>query len=166
MRGANLADFDDPDKKVGRQRSEGRERAYDLGSILAGSSYIRQVKTKVVVWFDGACPLCRKEIAVMCGLDRKQAIDFVDIAGDGAIYCPIDRGQLLARFHAQEDGKILSGAAAFAAMWRVIPIFRSLGLLARIPAVLWVLERTYRIFLRHRPSCSGFWRPRSRFRWK
>ncbi len=85
-------------------------------------------------------------------LDKRNAIEFVDVAHDAPIDCPIDRGELLARFHAQEDGKVLSGAAAFAAMWRVIPILRPLGLLARIPAVLWLLERAYRIFLRHRPK--------------
>ncbi len=34
--------------------------------------------------------------------------------------CPINRAALLARFHAMEDGRLLSGAAAFAAMWRAI----------------------------------------------
>ena len=72
----------------------------------------------VLVWFDGACPLCRREIAWMRRLDRRNAIAFVDVsraaATDGA-GCPIDRSALLARFHALEDGRVLSGAAAFAA---------------------------------------------------
>lgn len=84
-------------------------------------------------------------------LDRAGAIRFVDVAEESAV-CPMDRGQLLARFHAEEDGRILSGAAAFAAMWRAIPLLRPLGLLARNRRVLAVLERAYVQFLRVRPG--------------
>ena len=58
---------------------------------------------------------------------------------------------LLARFHASEDGQLLSGAAAFAAMWRAIPLLRPIGLAARLPWVLALLERCYVRFLRFRP---------------
>ena len=60
--------------------------------------------------------------------------------------------ELFARFHAQESGVMLSGAAAFAAMWRAIPMLRPLGLAARNPWVLAGLERLYIVFLRHRPK--------------
>lgn len=110
---------------------------------------------QVTVWFDGQCPLCRREIAVMRRLDRRGAIAFVDVAGvdaaGGAISCPIDAATLLARFHAQEDGRMLSGAAAFAAMWRAIPLLRPLGLMARNRVILGVLERLYLVFLKVRP---------------
>lgn len=84
-------------------------------------------------------------------LDRRRSIQFTDVSRDGAIGCPIDRATLLARFHAREDGRVLSGAAAFAAMWRAIPVLRPLGLMARNRLVLAVLERAYVAFLRVRP---------------
>ena len=112
---------------------------------------------KVEVWFDGDCPLCRREIALMRRLDRRGAIRFQDVArGEGA--CPIDRAELLARFHAREDGRMLSGAAAFAAMWRAIPLLRPLGLLARNRRVLAVLERLYLVFLKVRPGLQRAFR--------
>ena len=37
-------------------------------------------------------------------------------------------------------------------MWRAVPGFRLLGLLARNRLVLWVLERLYRVFLVFRPA--------------
>lgn len=111
--------------------------------------------TSLTVWHDGACPLCAREIALMRRLDRRGAIRFVD-AADGDAACPIDRAELLARFHAQEDGVMLSGAAAFAAMWRAIPILRPLGLAARQPWVLALLERSYTRFLRARPRLQRF----------
>ena len=105
---------------------------------------------EVTVWYDSECPLCAREIALMKRLDRRRAIDFVDL--HGARDCPVDADELLRRFHAREQGRpVVSGAAAFAAMWRAIPLLRPLGMLAKIPPVLWLLEGAYRVFLRLRP---------------
>lgn len=116
--------------------------------------------TKLTVWFDGGCPLCLREIALMRRLDTRRAIDFIDVA-DGQTSCPIDRAQLLARFHAREDGEMRSGAAAFAAMWRVIPLLRPLGIVARNPLVLRSLEWLYLKFLRVRPRLQAMLARRS-----
>lgn len=112
---------------------------------------ISDAMSELIVWYDGACPLCRREIALMRRLDRGGAIHFVDVSDGAEAACPIDRSALLSRFHACEDGRLLSGGAAFAAMWRAIPLLRPFGLLARIPLVLAVLERAYCVFLRIRP---------------
>lgn len=82
-------------------------------------------------------------------LDWRGRIMFVDATGQAT--CPLDRAELLARFHAMEDGRLLSGAAAFAAMWRAIPVLRPIGLLARHRRVLDLLERGYLRFLKVRP---------------
>jgi len=107
--------------------------------------------SKLEVWFDGDCPLCRREIGLMRRLDRRGAIVFIDVA-DGSGSCPLDRSELLARFHAREEGRMLSGAAAFAAMWRATPLLRPLGLAARNGRVLAVLEALYVAFLKVRPA--------------
>lgn len=110
---------------------------------------------RLTVWFDGACPLCRREIALMRGLDRRGAIAFEDVSAPSGV-CPLDRATLLARFHAQEQGgEILSGAAAFAAMWRAIPWLAPLGHAARLPGALWLLERAYLWFLTVRPKLQA-----------
>lgn len=109
------------------------------------------------MWFDGGCPLCTREIALMRRLDRRGAIDFIDIAAPDSV-CPIDRGALLARFHAREQGAMLSGAAAFAAMWRAIPLLRPLGLIARNPVALRLLEALYIRFLTFRPRLQRLFR--------
>lgn len=106
--------------------------------------------TALTVWYDGGCPLCTREIALMRRLDRRGRIDFVDVSQD--VGCPIDRTALLARFHAREDGVMLSGAAAFAAMWRAIPLLRPIGLAARNRLILNALEWLYRRFLVVRPA--------------
>jgi predicted DCC family thiol-disulfide oxidoreductase YuxK len=108
------------------------------------------MSAQVTVWFDSSCPLCQREIALMRRLDSRGAINFID-AFDPQGNCPIDRAELLARFHAEEAGKLLSGAAAFAAMWRAIPVLRPLGLLAGWKPLTPVFEAAYRGFLRIRP---------------
>lgn len=105
----------------------------------------------MTVWHDGDCPLCRREIALMRRLDRRGAITFIDLRELGGDSCPVTLAAALARFHALEDGRLLSGAAAFAAMWRAIPLLRPLGLLARVPGFLHVLEWLYLRFLQVRP---------------
>ena len=109
-----------------------------------------QTSPEVTVWYDSDCPMCVREIRLMRKLDKRQAIDFVSIQGQTG--CPISTEELMKRFHAREHGEdIVSGAAAFAAMWRAIPVMRPLGLLARFRPVLWILERLYRGFLEIRP---------------
>ena len=106
---------------------------------------------QVTVWFDGTCPLCRREIALMRKLDRNSAITFEDVSDGSPANCPIDQSELLARFHARENEQIYSGAAAFAAMWRAIPLLRPLGLAARNQTVLSILNALYGQFLKYRP---------------
>ncbi|WP_234036258.1 DCC1-like thiol-disulfide oxidoreductase family protein [Porphyrobacter sp. YT40] len=84
-------------------------------------------------------------------LDRRGRITFIDVATGSDPSCPVDRAQLLARFHAEENGIIHDGAAAFAALWRAIPLLRPLGLAARNGTVLRLLEGAYVRFLRFRP---------------
>lgn len=90
-------------------------------------------------------------------LDWRKLIEFVDVA-DEETSCPIDRRKLLSRFHARENGVMLSGAAAFAAMWRAIPLLRPLGLLAQNRVILAMLEKLYLAFLRVRPSLQNLLR--------
>ncbi|VVT18849.1 thiol-disulfide oxidoreductase DCC family protein [Erythrobacter sp. EC-HK427] len=105
----------------------------------------------VTVWYDGACPLCRREFALMRRLDRRGAITFVDVSAGQPESCPVSQEELLARFHVRENGQILSGAAGFAAMWRAIPLLKPFGHLARLPVLSSLFEMLYRLFLRIRP---------------
>ena len=84
-------------------------------------------------------------------IDRSKALELVDLSRPGA--GPTDRAARLARLHAQSrGGPLVSGAAAFVAMWRVLPGLRLLALIASLPPCLWMLERGYLLFLRVRPS--------------
>ena len=110
----------------------------------------------LIVLYDGACPLCRREIAVYRDLQPLQPgspVCFADVSSE-AVPLPAGttREQLLARFHVQgRDGQLLSGAQAFLALWAALPGWRWLALAARLPGAPWLLERMYRLFLRWRP---------------
>ncbi len=110
----------------------------------------------LTVLYDGACPLCRREIGIYRGLQPLQSdspVCFADVS-DAALPLPpgTTREQLLARFHVRgRDGELLSGAQAFLALWAALPGWRWLALAGRLPGAAWVMERTYRLFLRWRP---------------
>jgi len=108
------------------------------------------VAEQVTVWYDSQCPLCLREVRLMQRLDKARRIRFVDAVNTPD--CPVDRHELLARFHAREgDAPVVSGAAAFAAMWRAIPALRPVGRAAQWPPLLWLLEKLYLGFLKVRP---------------
>ena len=59
----------------------------------------------------------------------------------------------MARFHVQtKEGAMLSGAAAFVALWLLYPSWRWLGKLGSLPGMQALLELLYRGFLRLRPG--------------
>jgi predicted DCC family thiol-disulfide oxidoreductase YuxK len=107
--------------------------------------------------------LCRREIAVYQSLTPlpDQALDparaplcFADVSDP---QCPLPpgttRAQLMARFHVRRaDGELLSGAAAFIALWATLPGWRWLARLGRVPGAAWLMERAYRGFLHLRPQ--------------
>ncbi|WP_426112912.1 thiol-disulfide oxidoreductase DCC family protein [Massilia sp. PWRC2] len=105
------------------------------------------------VFFDGSCPLCRREIGLYRRLVPTTPIAWVDVStGDAAPVAGRSCGELMARFHVRTaDGRMLSGAAAFVALWLLFPGWRWLGKLGSLPAMPFLLERLYRGFLYVRP---------------
>lgn len=110
----------------------------------------------LTVFYDGACPLCRREIATYRAL-RPVGVRWVNVAArDAPAACPMDRDALLARFHVRRgDGRMISGARAFILLWRHVPRLRWLGRIAGTPPIPALLEGGYRLFLRARPWIAG-----------
>ena len=107
-----------------------------------------------VVYFDGACPLCRREIAHYRGQEGSAAIVWIDAANcdSAALGADLARDAALARLHARRaDGSLVSGVAAFAMIWSRLPAYRWLAPLVSSRPVSNVLEVGYSTFLRLRP---------------
>ena len=106
------------------------------------------------VFFDGSCPLCRWEISLYQGAVPTSPIQWVDVSDtkQTAIEGCSCR-ELMARFHVQtKEGAMLSGAAAFVALWLLYPSWRWLGKLGSLPGMQALLELLYRGFLHLRPG--------------
>lgn len=115
---------------------------------------------EVTVFYDGACPLCSAEIGLYRAQDSAGALRLVDVSRPDTDLPPgVTQAAALARFHVMGgDGRVLSGAAAFVAVWQSLPRWRWLARLARVPGVLWVMERGYRLFLPLRPAIVAVYR--------
>ncbi len=109
----------------------------------------------LTVYYDGACPLCVKEIGFYRRQRGGERIDWVDVStGPQALTCDdLTCEVALKRFHARRaDGGLVDGAAAFGALWLELPAWRFLGRLATAPLLSNLFESLYRLFLIFRPS--------------
>jgi len=110
------------------------------------------------VYFDGACPVCRREIAHYQRQRGAEAIAWVDASScdQAELGSGLDRTAALNRLHVRQgDGSLASGSTAFVAIWRRLPAFAWLATLASLPPMPAVLDGGYWIFLRVR----RWWRP-------
>jgi hypothetical protein len=65
----------------------------------------------------------------------------------------------MARFHViQADGRALSGARAFVALWQRLPGWKMLAAVAKVPGALVAMEGAYRGFLVVRPAVQWVFR--------
>lgn len=114
---------------------------------------------ELTVMFDGACPLCRREIGLYQSLTPLENVAWLDVSKTTANLTPADQARYMARFHVrQRDGRLLSGAAAFVALWLTMPGWRWLGRFARLPGITPLLELAYRGFLHLRPTLQRWMR--------
>jgi len=105
------------------------------------------------VYYDGGCPVCSREVRFYQDRDGSNSFTWVDVArGDEAALGPgLSRNEALARLYVRRaDGRLVSGAAAFAEIWRGMPGLRWLGRLLAIPPFGAAAELGYRLFLRAR----------------
>lgn len=106
-----------------------------------------------VVFFDGGCPLCRREIGHYRRLDKRGRIQWVDIHAHPESLKPygVVWENAMQRFHLLDsNGHMLTGAYAFAAMWKRLPYYRLLAAIVAIPGMLFLLDKLYTAFSRWR----------------
>lgn len=110
----------------------------------------------LTVLFDGACPLCRREVGVyrsLTPINDGPPLQWLDVSQpQTALPAGATQATYLARFHVQRgDGQMLSGAKAFVALWAVLPGWRWLARLGALPGATSLLEFAYQGFLKVRP---------------
>jgi predicted DCC family thiol-disulfide oxidoreductase YuxK len=110
------------------------------------------------IFFDGECPLCRREIAMLSRLDRHGRLVLTDIAAPG--FDPRGTGRdldtLMGRIHARTlpSGEMLEGVEVFRRAYAAIGL-GPLVALSRARPIEALLERGYDWFARNRLRLTG-----------
>lgn len=111
----------------------------------------------IEVFYDGACPLCMREIRMLQGRDRRQRIRFVDIAADGfdAASVGLTWETLMDRIHGRlPDGTLVEGVEVFRRLYAAVG-FGPLVALTRLPGVAQLLDLAYHAFAKNRLRLTG-----------
>lgn len=112
---------------------------------------------EVEVFYDGECPLCMREIAMLRRLDRRARIRFTNIAD--ADFHPssvgLDRATLMAKIHGRlPNGKLIEGVEVFRRLYAAVG-FGWLVALTRVPGISHALDACYRWFAKNRLRLTG-----------
>lgn len=114
---------------------------------------------ELITFFDGGCPLCSREIAHYRKIDRAGRVRWVDITQEpnALAAAGLDLPTAMRRLHVQDpEGRMLSGVAAFVAIWRRLPRWHWLARLVSGLRLTGPLEWAYRRFAerRFRQRCA------------
>jgi predicted DCC family thiol-disulfide oxidoreductase YuxK len=111
--------------------------------------------SRIEVFHDGDCPVCRLEIAFYRRVDRTARIAWTDIVqlADHELPRGRTRADLLGRFHVRELGAARDsdwhvGVDAFARIWRELPGFRLFHWIFAVPGIRQLSQIAYLGFIR------------------
>ena len=111
----------------------------------------------LTVFFDGACPICDREIALMKRLDRRRQLEFCDFSAQeyDAVSSGFATEDLGAVIHARwADGSVITGVEVFRAMWEAVGL-GFLAKLSRLSLVEPLVLNAYAWFARNRLRLTG-----------
>lgn len=112
---------------------------------------------EIEAFFDGDCPLCAREIAMLRRWDRAGKIRFTDISAPD--FDPTNTGvsfeTLMARMHGRlPDGTLIEGVEVFRRLYSAVGFRRSVAL-SRWPIIRHTLDLAYTFFAKRRLSLTG-----------
>ena len=118
---------------------------------------IREKTWDVEVFYDGDCPLCKREIDFIRHRDDKGKIEFTDIADAkfDALQIGKTHAELMAQIHGRlSDGRIIVGPEVFRRLYGAIGFSRLVSF-SRMPLISQTIELAYRCFARYRLPLTG-----------
>jgi predicted DCC family thiol-disulfide oxidoreductase YuxK len=112
---------------------------------------------QIEAFFDGACPVCRREMAWLRRWDRHCRIRFTDIAAADfrAGEYGVTRDEFMTQIHARlPDGSWVRGVEVFRRLYTAVG-WGPIVWLTRLPIVSSLLDVAYRVFARNRTRWTG-----------
>lgn len=110
---------------------------------------------EVEIFFDGDCPLCRREINLLRRMDRDHRVLFTDIAKPGFQVAGKTFDQLMERIHGRlPDGSFIEGVEVFRRVYDALGL-RWIVSVTRWPGLRNLLDLSYRFFARNRLRWTG-----------
>lgn len=116
-----------------------------------------------VVFFDGGCPLCAKEIGIYQRMILNHSISdlkFIDISKEKNETALTQHGitleEAMFRMHALDsDGNVQSGTQAFITMWEKLPYWKLLAKIVAVPGIIDIVETVYVFWAKRRNRLTG-----------
>ena len=109
--------------------------------------------SQVTMYFDGACPLCQREVALLKRLDKAKNVKWQDISKDigDLVNDGISFEEAMQQLHARDkNNQLQKGVDAFITVWRELPYFRILAFLGSLPGIKWLAAVSYAVFAKWR----------------
>jgi len=106
-----------------------------------------------LVFYDGGCALCRREIAHYQRIDRDRKLEWIDISREPQRVRShgLTVAAAMERLHVLDAcGAWRTGVAGFMELWAHLPYYRYLASLLRVLHLQSVLERPYHYWARKR----------------
>ena len=119
----------------------------------------RESGLRPVVFYDGSCPLCRREIDHYRRVDRAGRLHWLDIAGepDRLALSGLSLSDAMAELHVLDAaGQWQRGVDAFLVIWHHLPRYRWLATLVSVTGLHRPLRVAYRRFAawRYQRRCA------------
>ncbi len=111
----------------------------------------------IEMFYDGDCPLCMRETRLLRRMDRKNRIQFTNIADKGFDASAVGKTQpeLMAQMHGRlADGTWITGVEVFRRLYAAVG-FGPIVWLTRLPMIKQLLDLGYRIFAKNRLRLTG-----------
>ncbi len=108
---------------------------------------------KPVVFYDGNCPLCRREIEHYKRLDRAAKVEWLDIWQRPELLKAqgVEFSDAMKLLHTTDrQGDLQRGAYSFVVIWRELPYYRMLAVTVETLRLTSLLDVAYRCFARYR----------------
>lgn len=112
-----------------------------------------QNKLKPLVFYDGGCDLCSKEVDHYKRLNAKSGIGWIDISREQSLLnaLGVSFDQAMRELHViDRNGEFRTGIYAFLALWSELPYYRHVATVVHVLRLAPLLEWAYQRFAKWR----------------